>query len=437
MERQYIGARYVPKFFENPTTGDAEWMPGVPYEALTIVTYLGNSYTSKKAVPAGIGNPSSAPVYWIATGLYNAQVEAIRKGLVTANENISTLQTGHNEQQSQINTLITHDSFIEKNVSGIKKRIVCIGDSYNYDGAGWTGWGTSFKNRYPWFDVFVAANPGGGFVTVANERTFITELDEIYPNVTSPETITDVVVMGGYNDMSLSQTRDAIVTKMSEFKHKANELFPNAKIHVGFIGVDHRRNGKMSDCFIYADYYNYGCSVNGLTFIPNIQYTLLVSDYIFYETDNPNSGFHPTTAGSGEIARHLMTHLQGGIPDIYYSYTVATFTISLHNDKCFFEGNGALIPQIMAPSETVNNGEWVQHPQSFGDHIFWGKPASALLGAFATCKSFTRISDKSSELVNIKYYDGHFYFSQNVQETMDMTGLFGTLQFCVEANQMY
>ena len=51
--RQYIGARYVPTFFSDEN-GSTEWKSGLSYEALTIVTYLGNSYTSKKTVPVGV-----------------------------------------------------------------------------------------------------------------------------------------------------------------------------------------------------------------------------------------------------------------------------------------------------------------------------------------------------------------------------------------------
>lgn len=69
---QYIGARYVPKFFENPD-GTNTWIESVPYEPLTIVTYLGNSYTSKKAVPPHIDIDNHE--YWVLTGAYNAQVE--------------------------------------------------------------------------------------------------------------------------------------------------------------------------------------------------------------------------------------------------------------------------------------------------------------------------------------------------------------------------
>lgn len=76
MNRQYIGARYVPKFFEE---NNGEWLENRKYEALTIVQYMGNSYTSKKPVPANIGNPSENADYWVCTGNYNAQVEVYRK----------------------------------------------------------------------------------------------------------------------------------------------------------------------------------------------------------------------------------------------------------------------------------------------------------------------------------------------------------------------
>lgn len=66
--RQYIGARYVPKFAD-----PIAWVKENSYEALTIVTYLNNSYTSKKPVPANTEITDTE--YWVVTGNYNAQVE--------------------------------------------------------------------------------------------------------------------------------------------------------------------------------------------------------------------------------------------------------------------------------------------------------------------------------------------------------------------------
>lgn len=80
----YIGNRYVP-VFANPV----EWDNLRIYEPLTIVTYQGTSYTSKKAVPAGIALSNTE--YWVATGNYNAQVEQYRQEVTTLSGEVSTL----------------------------------------------------------------------------------------------------------------------------------------------------------------------------------------------------------------------------------------------------------------------------------------------------------------------------------------------------------
>lgn len=64
---QYVGARYVPKYYENPDDGSADWKDGVEYEALTMVIYNGNVYTSRQNVPATVGNPPNNLNYWAKT----------------------------------------------------------------------------------------------------------------------------------------------------------------------------------------------------------------------------------------------------------------------------------------------------------------------------------------------------------------------------------
>ena len=85
----YIGHRYVPKIF-------GEWSNENTYEGLSIVTYQGASYTSKKHVPVGIDILNEE--FWVVTGNYNAQVEAYRQEVVAMNDNISTLETETNEK---------------------------------------------------------------------------------------------------------------------------------------------------------------------------------------------------------------------------------------------------------------------------------------------------------------------------------------------------
>ena len=74
MVKQYVGARYVPKF-----ASPIEWAADTSYEALTIVTFNNASYTSKVQVPPTVGNPANNPQYWALTGNYNAQVEQYRQ----------------------------------------------------------------------------------------------------------------------------------------------------------------------------------------------------------------------------------------------------------------------------------------------------------------------------------------------------------------------
>ena len=106
VNRQYIGARYVPLFFENPRGGN-DWLSGYQYDALTIVTYLNQSYTSKKVVPATVGNPKDNPEYWVMTANYNAQVEQYRKDTEKAIGDVNTSEEEYKrDMQNQYNTFV-------------------------------------------------------------------------------------------------------------------------------------------------------------------------------------------------------------------------------------------------------------------------------------------------------------------------------------------
>lgn len=90
--RQYIGARYVIKIYENSqTAGSAEWEANTSYEPLTMVTYQNSSYLSKKAVPASVGNPASNTGYWALTGAYNGQIASLQSQINTLNSDVQTL----------------------------------------------------------------------------------------------------------------------------------------------------------------------------------------------------------------------------------------------------------------------------------------------------------------------------------------------------------
>lgn len=145
--RQYVGARYVPKFFEN-VNGSWDWAEGFQYEPLTIVRYGDNSYTSKKLVPDTVGSPNLNPEYWANTGNYNGFINS-------AEERISTLENNQfifpenfgaagngiiDDSESIENAILAAQSqkkilflrgvyFINKNISLQGKSIVIKGSS--------------------------------------------------------------------------------------------------------------------------------------------------------------------------------------------------------------------------------------------------------------------------------------------------------------------
>ena len=79
-KRQYVGARYVP-IFGRAGSAEIDWDNSNAYEPLTIVLHNGDSYTSRRYVPAGI-DISNAD-YWVITGRYNAQVEQYRQEVLS------------------------------------------------------------------------------------------------------------------------------------------------------------------------------------------------------------------------------------------------------------------------------------------------------------------------------------------------------------------
>lgn len=148
----YVGARYVPKIM-------GAWEKNKSYEALSVVTYEGNSYTSKGVVPANteITNEN----FWVCTGDYNAQVEAYKQSadkcvedLKTANENIDLLQedaikqvvtlsvvphgttykVGNKISTEYLQTMENKylNAFYKKINNKEEVRIACVGDSLTY-----------------------------------------------------------------------------------------------------------------------------------------------------------------------------------------------------------------------------------------------------------------------------------------------------------------
>jgi hypothetical protein len=93
--REYVGARYVPVFAD-----PVEWSTDLAYEPLTIVTYAGDSYTSRQYVPKGtpIGNAE----YWVPTGNFNAQLDAYGRQVKQLQTSVDGFQTEVDNLDKQV-----------------------------------------------------------------------------------------------------------------------------------------------------------------------------------------------------------------------------------------------------------------------------------------------------------------------------------------------
>ena len=145
INRQYVGARYVPKLM-------GEWNKALQYEPLSIVTHLGNSFTSKVPVPVNIDITNND--YWVNTGNYNAQVEACRREALEAKQlanNTNTALDSFKENQTNTNNEFNNKIGLTTNALNELKTVVFDGDTPS---------------------VITVAKSGGRFHTINEAITF-------------------------------------------------------------------------------------------------------------------------------------------------------------------------------------------------------------------------------------------------------------------------
>lgn len=291
--RQYIGARYVPRFSD---VNGGVWSNVYSYEPLTIVKNGNDYYTSKQSVPVGIAITNTD--YWVKTGDYNGAISGL-------DDRVSALE-------SHINDAKAH-------------KYVLIGDSFGcgIQGSGlpWvTGWIDYMHNILPantfYYDPTGDQSFEGtsGFTTVS-EKNFIGQLNYVYDNKlgqTAPEEITDVVVLGGSNEGAATETD--IVTAINTFCSRSRTLFPNANIKIGVWGLNSRY---MLNTINSYKGYKKGALKNGCVFLGDA----------FLLGCNPtyDSGYgHFTEAGYNKYNPYIAEMVITGHTEYvyYYSYPV-------------------------------------------------------------------------------------------------------------------
>lgn len=148
-----------------------------------------------------------------------------------------------------------------------------------------------------------------------------------FPNIIdgyiADSTVDIILILAGANDGNLlfaSATSEALIKAgIATSVTKLRTKFPNASIHIGFVGR-YRTSNRFTSYKTARDIYKNACAENGIAFADNFEYILHNRNMI-----NSTDLVHPTLAGSELIGKYAVEYImRKGISVIYEDvYTIA------------------------------------------------------------------------------------------------------------------
>lgn len=352
MNRQYIGARYVPKFAD-----PIAWDKANSYEALTIVTYLNNSYTSKKPVPANTEITDTE--YWVVTGNYNAQVEEYRQETVNLKNTVEETYSKLSEDIMNVDGKATtkagygYGLFIGDSYSSNKPTNGAV--LYTEDLP------TIISNRLGLLGHYNYAIPGAGYVNGdTRNQHFMGQLVKANGELTAEQKngVSYVFVLGGQNDAShsISDVSDNVSTLITAIKN----TYVNAKVVVLPLWY----NRAVSDaCVARFTIIYYHALLNGCL-TDKRSWNYLISTQTTFMSD----GVHPTQDTLKMLGGMIACKVQGGDPQLidYTGVFTKQAIISAVGSYAWFDGETVHLHLVGSCSASVI-------------------PVGTNIGAFAQC----------------------------------------------------
>ena len=455
--RQYIGARYVPKFYTNSVDGSAAWESNVVYEPLTYVTLTnGHMYISKKEVPATVGTPASNITYWLDCGSYNGFIDDLQNQINTLSANkgdkaaIGTIETlgsapsrtyyggevflgndgneyvvtetsivpptvlnsgaGGNCVQTTINSElnklnITTIPALSLEIELLKnKSYVVISDSYgNYLDSNNKNFVESAFAKVGISDYYDFHYGGAGFVGNATSFLYVLQLYE--SAITDKNKITDIIVCGAANDMNKSAAD--LLTQMNAFKSYVNSHYPNAKISVMALS-----RSVAADVVQYNpsvnERYKRCCSDAGLAFVDNSEWVMSKMSY-FSSVD----AVHPTADGVTACARALADYIMNGTISVVESIDGFVKLIDANDGTLVNYSKQEFINGICSIKSKGNAGSIFVN---FSTSISLNAGANVVSNKFDFADTFIFPTANNSLIITIQIscgsdvYDGYLYF---------------------------
>ena len=248
-----------------------------------------------------------------------------------------TLIGAINELDGDIGTLDGKVDTVEDKVDLLgNRRFVLIGDSYlqgatYHEGGAWTydttPWGTYFCNILGLDPATVPmlAVGGAGFAAQTDQGTWPSRFPAFAETVTDPDTVTDVIIAGGINDAIFSN-RASVVSGIVSMGTLVRAAFPNAKIHIAYIGVDKFDVSSQLKSYEMRDTYALTAAQGPkMTYLADCEFVL--QELEFLQAD----GVHPNSVGNNFLACALVNAIFGNsieVPSTTYDYTLTSAAMS-------------------------------------------------------------------------------------------------------------
>ena len=401
------------------------------YQAWSVVTDGGHGYISTRPVPAGID--ISNQDYWTEIvdydafwGALNLRIQALENSMDTLNDTtipginndigaldgrVDTAEDDIDALEGSVSTITgttipginTSISNLQSEVNLMKnKKVIFIADSY----AGTSDFVTKVNSIMGWtagVDSFCNAVGGEGFIEGTNGNGFLYELQQHAASMSDAvrNSITDIMVIGGANDAKTNQTYGAnpMENHFITFVNYASINFPNARIHVGFIGVckfssttlENRSQDNLEICaYHYRDMaLKYGCA-----YMTYVEYTTRWMAGLTLNAD----GLHPNTNGGTIIANAIINYIKNhGITTSISRYDCPCSSVFGGNDlKMVFSMNNNIasieLGRVWATgfTGTIAGGNWdspVRTHIADYQNIFVNRDLHALAFVFVNSES--------------------------------------------------
>lgn len=297
--RQYIGARYVPRFMG---LYDATQI----YEALDVVDNgSGTSYIARKIVPAG--TPLTDTDYWFVYGASSGAILDLQSRMTDAENDIDNLETGLGNTQGAVTALQTR-------VGNLEKHLLVIGNSYVQRNCA-----DQLEGLFKSYKEYTYG--GSGFSIHAGNNTTYEDLldtaiadDDLDNNI-----ITDIIFVSAFgdswalNEYGASAYASTLSLTLADIATKIAASFPNCKRTM--VTLAESRNRKFYSEADYKSVYNVHklfkryIPLHSMEYLGWTGWNIMYADDSYFETDD----IHPTAAGAKIIGQEIVNAYFGNL----------------------------------------------------------------------------------------------------------------------------